>query len=132
MASDNLFVARDVLAAYYVAHPYRSGEKAVGILVQDHQGTDAVWALEEKTVVDLQAVLAGGLSDVSKKTLTNLSRTDVVSSWSVQEDEETGRQVVHVTLYGHVSCKIPLHEADSAIQMLDTVLHAQEHKELGD
>lgn len=137
MTSDNtagkkLFVARDVLAAHYVVHPNRPGEKAVGVLVQDREGTDALWAMEEDSVPDLIAILSGGLSADSKQILNELSKTDIVTSWSHDEDEESGRSTVHLVLYGKVECIIPEDQADSAIQMLDRVLHAQGHRQLGD
>jgi hypothetical protein len=124
------FVARDVLAANYVGIPGREG-KYVALLVQDREGTDNVWAMEEGTVTQVLATLSGGLSEESTKTLNELSKTDILTSWHLHEDEETGIESVHLTLYGQVSCEIPVHEADSAIQMLGTVLHAQGHAHIG-
>lgn len=132
MASSNLFVANDMLAAQYVKHPNRPGEKAVGILVQDKQGTDALWVLEESSVVDLIVLLSGGISESSIQILTELAKTDIVSSWAREERESDGQAVVRLVLYGHVEAEIPEYQADSAIEMLSTVLHAQGHAQLGD
>lgn len=130
--SGELFVARNALAANYVRHPKRPSEMAVAVLVQNKEGTDELWAMEETMVLDLVALLAGPLSEDSVRILNELSQTQVVTSWSQEEDEETGRDIVHLVLYGQVSCEIPVHDANSAIQMLGSVLHAQGHKELGD
>jgi hypothetical protein len=125
------FIARDALAANYATAPGHEG-KVVALLMQDREGTDAVWVMEEDTVDQVLARLAGGLTEDSLKVLEELSRTEILTSWHMDENEETGLEEVHLVLYGHVSCAIPVHDANSAIQMLSTVLHAQAHAQLGD
>ncbi len=131
MAETKTFLARDVLAAQYVAVPGREG-KHVALLVQDREGTNNVWVMEEDTVPKILATLAGGLSDDSLRILAELERTEILTSYHMDEDEETGLDMLHLVLYGNVSCDIPVHDANSAIQMLSVVLHAQGHAQLGD
>ncbi|MDX3260766.1 hypothetical protein PV336_16215 [Streptomyces sp. MI02-2A] len=124
------FIARDALAANYATVPGREGQ-VVALLMQDREGTDAVWVMEEDTVTQVLARLGGGLSDDSRQILAELGKTEILTSYHMAEDEETGLETVHLVLYGHVSCEIPVHDANSAIQMLSTVLHAQGHAQLG-
>jgi hypothetical protein len=125
------FVARDLSGAQYVQVAGRP-DKCVGLVAQDGEGEKSVWIMEEDTVPLLIATLSGGLTGESIKILEDLGKTDAISGWKVTEDEETGIETVRLMLYGQVECLIPTYEANSAIQMLDRVLHAQGHKQLGD
>jgi hypothetical protein len=125
------FVARDLSGAQYVKVAGQP-DACVGLVAQDREGEKAVWVMEEDTVPLLIATLSGGLTEDSIKILEGLSKTDIVSAWEVTEDEEAGVEEVRLVLYEQVECLIPTHEANSAIQMLDRVLHAQGHKQLGD
>lgn len=124
-----LKVVNDILSAQVISVPGVEGEH-LGLLVNYQDATDGLWALEKGTVDKLKAALHGdSLSENSLRILRELSRTEIVSHWGTGEDE-SGTSMLHLVLYGQVSVEMPLFEADSAIQMLDTVLHAQGHAQL--
>lgn len=127
-------IIRGLSAPALVKMPGHDEELVAVVASYDPVGaTDVsdVLVFDQAALGELLVGAAGDPKPDAEEILGKLGRTQIVTDWKWRLDDD-GDEILFLRLYDQVDLQIPLWQALTAVRMLDDVLHAQAHVELGD